>query len=315
MTTNNFMVEGLVTPTTHGVRNVFLLVAKDTDDVMYVPVVDSAGRRGWGSSDSKLDTYQTRLLAAACPDEKTFSMRFIDLDQRDTTLGTWYSTPGGTPGQALWLSSVEQPLEFRPTVGVEKTRILTGVWYEIYKRNTEILFGGMCFPSVATSGKWRGVGAGVPVFKNLLFTFIPLNNFIVTGDAKTHSLNESPISFTAFNLWKAASTATPGTTPKCLGDDMDAGCVFTINSPGRVLTSDSKLFGYQYSKRQICSGTTYSSCSVGSCAPVAGGMTCYVPKENNTNQPEKPDLNFWIFWSVVTILLLCVLAYALISVV
>lgn len=322
MTTNGFTINGVVSDTTNisGVdrKNQYLIAAKDIDNVFYVPLLDSTGIKAWGSFNSNYNsagrTYLT--FGAYAPNLQTSTIEAFLFGGMNTNsvniVGSELKGYGGVSGSG---SSVfggvvtPEPIDINPTVNVEKDRILLGVWYKFLRKGTQTEYLGSCYPTNAPSGKWRGVGNGSPVLKTLLFTFIPMNNYIVTPDSTPVSV----LSLSAFYTWRYWSDTS--NMPKCLGQNPGNNCVFALNrlnEPGST-SSASSPFGYSFTSSGNCSGTTYANCSKGGkCLPVGDSMVCSFNSSNveSENVGKSSHVTYYIY-VILGVVVLLVLLFAL----
>lgn len=292
MTTNNFTINGIVQDTTKiddaDVRNAYILVGKDPDNVFYLPVLGKGNIIGWGSNDvSNQADALVGFFGARAPDTKDFSIESfnfqnslsgVTVQDGDTIV---FGAKEGTGGHSLapipkaGAASKTYQLSLEPTVNVDKARIQTGIWYKFFTKGTQTQFTGACFPTMLDKGNWRGIKIGPLVDKNLLFTFIPINNFVITTNLQDIEKTTGTLSMTAFNTWKMWSKST--TAPSCLGPKPGKDCVFSMNGISKVYDTYADLFGYEFSTDGKCQGTTYSGCSGNFvCEPVKGAMTCHL---------------------------------------
>jgi len=322
MTTNNFTINGVVEETTKingaNVRNAYILVGKDPNDVFYLPVLGKGGLIGWGSNDvSNQADALVGFFGARAPDTTTFSIESfnfqnslsgITVQSSDTIV---FGASGGTGGHSLApinkanSDPTTYQLSLEPTVNVDKARIQTGIWYKFFTKGTQTQFTGACFPTMLDKGSWRGIKIGPLVDKNLLFTFIPLNNFVLTTSLQNIEKTVDTLSFTAFNTWKMWSKST--TIPSCLGPKPGENCVFSMNGISGVYDTYNDLFGYEFSTEGKCEGTTYSGCSVGTCEPVKGTLLCHLHTviTGDTDSDNKTwHLYLMIGLSVISLILL-----------
>lgn len=287
MSINGFGINGLVRSKTRVgnsvTSNYFVLAAMDTDNFFYVLYQDFSGRVGWGSGETvNTDNFgiQNRFGTLA-PDLNAFTMKtFIYKDSGPTaSLGQSDTPPElqyyGLQDEAgdFALGPAAQPalLSFVPTVNVETDRIFSGIWYKIFVKGTQNQLGGLCFPPLTGNKPWAGISNGKAVFKNLLFTFIPLNNFVAAFSRGAcnfaYDLNKE-----AFNAWANVGSK----SYNCSGINPN-GCFFTLNNvAGQTISSCSDLLGYNYTTNGTCSGSTYAVCDENSsCVPTANAtMVC-----------------------------------------
>lgn len=301
MTTNSFTIDGIVTLETKvdgkDITNKYILAAKDSDDIFYILLMNPDNVIAWGSYNTDLNKEPFQIFGtSAVSDDSTISP-FLLSGTIDSTL-KGYSTVEDSGGLALGPSSTATALTFTPTVTVEKDKIFTGVWYKVFHKGTQDQYGGKCFQPIMTKGKWRGIKPGETEFKSLLFTFIPVNNFIITGDLQTCTSNPEPISLSAFNIWKDWSEST--TVPNCLGSSLGKNCVFTIQSVTGKQQTCTDLFGWSYSQTEACGGTTYSSCATGVCVPVGGAMSCSMVRDENLDEKSKGS---WVIYLILIIVI------------